>query len=210
VLRLPPLHLQRRAFRGSVSTRLPYLSKKPHGGVIGKFGGYARCLDPSCKGRVDLAKPVDDIVCPQCGSGMKNRGTFLSCEKYPTCKGSVDKKALKAGKHCPRCNKLLSERKGLHGTFWGCTGYPLCRFIEKAPQPMLARRYGPEGWKNPHPHQGHGSPHLEEALTMLALLAHLVVAQAWPHVARRTTLSLPWPLRTCRRSSSFPSSWSRR
>ena len=126
--------------------------------VQGKFGGYARCLDPSCKGRVDLAELAQDIDCPQCGSGMKDRGSFLSCVKYPACKGSLDKKALKAGKKCPQCNRLLSERKGLHGPFWGCSGYPICKFIEKAPQAGpkpagAARRAGeiPAGAKAPAP-----------------------------------------------------------
>jgi ssDNA-binding Zn-finger/Zn-ribbon topoisomerase 1 len=39
-------------------------------------------------------------------------------------------KSLKAGKRCPRCEKPLLERKGPRGKFWGCSGYPACRYLE--------------------------------------------------------------------------------
>ena len=31
---------------------------------------------------------------------------------------------------CPRCGKKLTERKGKYGKFYGCTGYPKCRFTK--------------------------------------------------------------------------------
>ena len=34
-------------------------------------------------------------------------------------------------KFCPNCKKPLAQRQGKFGMFWGCTGYPECRFIEK-------------------------------------------------------------------------------
>ncbi len=33
-------------------------------------------------------------------------------------------------KKCPRCGSLLQKRKGRFGMFWGCGGYPKCRYTE--------------------------------------------------------------------------------
>lgn len=32
---------------------------------------------------------------------------------------------------CPRCGKKLVLRNGKYGSFYGCSGYPNCRFIKK-------------------------------------------------------------------------------
>lgn len=34
------------------------------------------------------------------------------------------------GKKCPRCGQLMKKRKGRFGEFWGCSGYPNCRYTE--------------------------------------------------------------------------------
>lgn len=34
-------------------------------------------------------------------------------------------------KTCPECGKPMKLRKGPYGSFWGCTGYPNCKHIEK-------------------------------------------------------------------------------
>lgn len=34
-------------------------------------------------------------------------------------------------KKCPECGKPMKLRKGPYGSFWGCTGYPDCKHIEK-------------------------------------------------------------------------------
>ena len=31
---------------------------------------------------------------------------------------------------CPRCGQLLQKRNGRYGEFWGCMGYPSCRYTE--------------------------------------------------------------------------------
>ena len=31
------------------------------------------------------------------------------------------------GPKCPKCSRLMVERKGKNGYFWGCSGYPGCR-----------------------------------------------------------------------------------
>lgn len=33
---------------------------------------------------------------------------------------------------CPKCGKPLILRKSVYGFFKGCTGFPKCRYIEKA------------------------------------------------------------------------------
>lgn len=41
------------------------------------------------------------------------------------------KKALDANvKACPLCNLPLKKRNGRYGEFWGCTGFPNCRYTE--------------------------------------------------------------------------------
>lgn len=41
---------------------------------------------------------------------------------------------------CPRCGKPLAIRKGRHGKFIGCTGYPSCRQTSNIPEYMPADR----------------------------------------------------------------------
>ena len=33
-------------------------------------------------------------------------------------------------KMCPRCGQFLRKRSGRYGEFWGCSGYPACRYTE--------------------------------------------------------------------------------
>lgn len=33
-------------------------------------------------------------------------------------------------RRCPRCGQILMKRSGRFGEFWGCTGYPECRYTE--------------------------------------------------------------------------------
>lgn len=33
-------------------------------------------------------------------------------------------------KRCPRCGNAMKLRSGKYGEFWGCTGYPECRYTE--------------------------------------------------------------------------------
>ena len=36
----------------------------------------------------------------------------------------------RAAKRCPRCGQPMALRKGRFGAFYGCTGYPVCRYTE--------------------------------------------------------------------------------
>lgn len=35
-----------------------------------------------------------------------------------------------SGKLCPVCGELLQKRNGRYGLFWGCSGFPQCRYTE--------------------------------------------------------------------------------
>ncbi|HLC74633.1 MAG TPA: topoisomerase DNA-binding C4 zinc finger domain-containing protein, partial [Candidatus Nanoarchaeia archaeon] len=35
------------------------------------------------------------------------------------------------GKKCVKCGKDMVLRRSFYGQFWGCSGYPNCRSIEK-------------------------------------------------------------------------------
>jgi len=37
----------------------------------------------------------------------------------------------KVEKACPKCTKPLILRRSIYGQFWGCSGYPKCKYIEK-------------------------------------------------------------------------------
>ncbi len=38
--------------------------------------------------------------------------------------------AAKTVMKCPKCGNLLKKRSGKYGEFWGCTGYPDCRYTK--------------------------------------------------------------------------------
>lgn len=43
---------------------------------------------------------------------------------------SPDKLKEKGMKICPRCKNIMKKRNGRYGEFWGCSGYPNCRYTE--------------------------------------------------------------------------------
>jgi len=87
-----------------------------------------------------------DIACEKCGSPMlikrgKN-GKFLACSNYPVCKKTanftedadgriIPEKAPTTDETCPLCGKPLVAKRGRYGAFFGCSGYPECKFILK-------------------------------------------------------------------------------
>jgi DNA topoisomerase-1 len=128
-------------------------------GKNGKF--LACSNYPTCKttadftededGKISLRRETDaavetGIVCEKCQSPMvikrgKN-GRFLACSNYPTCKNTANftedadgriaiEKAPTTDATCPLCGKPLAAKRGRYGTFFGCSGYPECRFILK-------------------------------------------------------------------------------
>ncbi len=95
--------------------------------------------------------------CPECGGDMVVRlgryGKFLSCKKFPECKGMKDieggeesldfKKYLKPDK-CPLCGGKIVLKNGKYGKFWACKEYPKC----KGTIPLLLNEKCPECGKN--------------------------------------------------------------
>jgi DNA topoisomerase-1 len=93
-------------------------------------------------------------TCPEDGGQLLMRfgrfGAFIACSNYPECKysrnleepgaangagESAPAEAVEAPS-CPECGKPMQIRRSRFGTFWGCTGYPECKGIQKTgPKP---------------------------------------------------------------------------
>lgn len=91
-----------------------------------------------------LIEPTD-ISCPECGNetGAKmikkwsRNGQFLSCERFPKCKGALpleqpDEKEIENSKNiiCDICKAPMQLKVGKYGKFYGCTNYPKCKGIK--------------------------------------------------------------------------------
>lgn len=128
---------------------------------------YADVIDAEYKplmksiGVADKEVNKEDVVilgkskekCPECGGGMVVRlgryGKFLSCAKFPDCKGMKD---LSGGeenmdfdkyfrpKECPKCGSKLILKNGKYGKFWACEKYPDCKGVV----PLLLNEKCPE------------------------------------------------------------------
>jgi DNA topoisomerase-1 len=101
---------------------------------------------------VILGKAKDE-KCPECGGDMVVRigryGKFLSCAKFPECKGMKDlsggEESLDYDKYykpeeCPKCGAKMVLKNGKYGRFWACEKYPDC----KTTMPMLLNEKCPE------------------------------------------------------------------
>ncbi len=85
-----------------------------------------------------------EYKCPECQAPMvyrlsKRGKRFLSCSRYPDCKGAMN--VDREGKpqqleltdyKCPVCGKPMVKRVGRFGPFFGCSGYPECKTILNA------------------------------------------------------------------------------
>ena len=112
-------------------------------------------------GVADKNVKKDDVVilgksdekCPECKGEMVVRvgryGKFLSCAKFPECKGmkdlsggeeELDKEKYFKPKECPECKSNMVLKNGKYGKFWACEKYPECKGIvslllnEKCPE----------------------------------------------------------------------------
>jgi DNA topoisomerase I len=90
--------------------------------------------------RDDLIKETTEEKCPECGSEMQVKlgryGKFLSCTKYPDCKGTrqIDGTTRPEpqevpGEKCDECGSPMLLRHGRFGEFLGCARYPECKFV---------------------------------------------------------------------------------
>jgi DNA topoisomerase-1 len=85
-----------------------------------------------------------DVKCDECGAMMLKKwgrnGYFLSCERYPECKGTRDLAADGAPAQvketdisCDKCGKPMVIKNGRFGEFLSCTGYPGCKNARPVP-----------------------------------------------------------------------------
>jgi DNA topoisomerase-1 len=112
-------------------------------------------------GVADKNVKKDDVVilgksdekCPECKGEMIVRvgryGKFLSCAKFPECKGmkdlsggeeELDKEKYFRPKECPECKSKMVLKNGKYGKFWACEKYPECKGIV----PLLLNEKCPE------------------------------------------------------------------
>jgi DNA topoisomerase-1 len=95
-----------------------------------------------------------DLVCEECGVGHMlkkwgKNGWFLSCDRYPECKGTKDLAANGAPVAvretdivCDKCGKPMVIRPGRFGEFLSCTGYPTCKNARPVPLGVACPKCG--------------------------------------------------------------------
>ncbi len=64
-----------------------------------------------------LLEELQEKLCP---NGHKIIGDVLISK--------VDENEYPKPKLCPKCNQPLQKKEGRYGNFWGCSGYPKCKF----------------------------------------------------------------------------------
>jgi len=116
------------------------------GGILmvrkGKYGRFVACdRYPTCTLTFNLPEAgkvvPSEKVCTVCGNPMIIM--ISKRRKQETCinKECPSKKsdAAAAEKACPKCKKPLILRKSIYGEFYGCSGFPSCRYTERLPNP---------------------------------------------------------------------------
>jgi DNA topoisomerase-1 len=95
-----------------------------------------------------------DLVCEECGIGKMlkkwgKNGYFLSCERYPECKGTKDLTESGAPAAvretdiiCDKCGKPMVIKTGRFGEFLSCTGYPGCKNARPVPLGVACPKCG--------------------------------------------------------------------
>jgi DNA topoisomerase-1 len=106
------------------------------------YDPFERLLEKKDKeiNRDDLIKETTEEKCPVCGGEMMVKlgryGKFLSCAKYPDCKGTRQIDGTQRpepkevpGEVCEECGAPMLLRHGRYGEFLGCSKYPDCKFV---------------------------------------------------------------------------------
>ncbi|OQY87916.1 MAG: DNA topoisomerase I [Chloroflexi bacterium UTCFX4] len=97
------------------------------------YGPFKETLDRAAQEMpiTIVADEKTDVLCDLCGAPMVIKkakyGKFLSCSRFPACKGI---KKITTGVQCPKCKEgELREKKSKKGrVFYGCARYPNCDF----------------------------------------------------------------------------------
>lgn len=107
-------------------------------GVVGDFyTGFEKTLETAAENMKDIRMKVPDeetdVVCELCGRKMVIKhgrfGKFLACPGFPECRNTKRLVQPTPGL-CPLCGKKVTTQKSKTGrTFYGCEGYPDCRFM---------------------------------------------------------------------------------
>ena len=94
------------------------------------------------------------LVCEECDQGKMlkkwgKNGWFLSCERYPECKGTKDlsENGVPAAVRetdivCDKCGKPMVIKTGRFGEFLSCTGYPGCKNARPVPLGVACPKCG--------------------------------------------------------------------
>ena len=104
----------------------------------GKFGKFLACPNyPECSAILPMDAKVTKEKCLECGAEnlilKKGKyGSFLECykcgAKRPT--ASAEDTSARFDGICPDCGKPMLRRRSKTGKiFYGCTGYPECKFL---------------------------------------------------------------------------------
>ncbi len=100
------------------------------------------------------ASEKTDVACDECGARMikkwSKNGWFLSCERYPECKGTKDLSSDGASAVpvretdivCDKCGKPMVIKTGRFGEFLSCTGYPACKNARPVPLGVACPKCG--------------------------------------------------------------------
>lgn len=103
----------------------------------GRYGKFLACPNyPKCKNIKNIEgenKGASDLpACPSCGKNLRYiaRGprSFYGCSGYPDCKFISSYKPV--DKRCPKCNSILTQRKGKNGEYLKCWNKE-CDYVEK-------------------------------------------------------------------------------
>lgn len=135
---------------------MSYIGKCPicKGNLVikkGKFGKFIACDNyPDCSITFKLpggalVKPMKK-VCGKCGypmirvirRGKRAQEVCINpdCEskKIEDSAARLEAERVESGKiekKCPKCGKKLVLRRSVYGSFYGCSGYPKCKYTEK-------------------------------------------------------------------------------
>jgi DNA topoisomerase-3 len=118
-----------------------HVCKKPLCRKNGKFGPFWSCTGyPECHVTLDdvdgkpSVDPDEHYCCPVCTRRMFRR-TDRSGKTLWLCTGSSrgckvilkdDRGRPETAYRCQACGRLLVQRHGKYGLFWGCSRYPEC------------------------------------------------------------------------------------
>lgn len=111
----------------------------------GPFQEQLKAAEKNTRALKHISQPMEGVQCPECGAGMLVRwgkkGRFLSCERYPECKGILPYNTgtdrapgtkprsltILLPVACDECGAPLALKKGRYGLFVSCSKFPKCK-----------------------------------------------------------------------------------